>query len=125
VAKRFDPRAEFATTWSLEGWIQCEVNKRQAAAKPVLHCWPQSETWCLKRCARRLADWIKLVGGRDADRSLATPAIILASVATHDAIFTTTTSRGSLHLNQIVTSVTTVSSFMLLFEKPLVFAHLK
>ena len=32
----------------------------------LLHCCPQSETWCLKNCARYLADGIKLVGGPDA-----------------------------------------------------------
>jgi len=30
VEKRFALRAKLKTAWSLEGWIQCEVNKRQA-----------------------------------------------------------------------------------------------
>jgi len=29
----------------------------------LLHCCPQSETWCLKKIARYLADRIQLVGG--------------------------------------------------------------
>jgi len=28
VAKRFDPRAEFATAWPLEGWIQWDLCDR-------------------------------------------------------------------------------------------------
>jgi len=46
VAKYFDPRAKFATAWPLEGQIQCDSRDRQ---QPImLHCCPQSETWCLK-----------------------------------------------------------------------------
>jgi len=44
VAKRFDPMAKLATAWSLEGWIQCEANKRPAAANPALQFCPQSDT---------------------------------------------------------------------------------
>jgi len=47
VPKRFDPMAELATAWPLEGQIQCDRRDKQ---QPMLfHCCPQSETWCLKK----------------------------------------------------------------------------
>jgi len=60
VTKRFDPRAKFATAWPLEGRIQCNSRDRQQPM--LLQCYPQSETWCFKKCARYLAGRIKLVG---------------------------------------------------------------
>jgi len=50
MAKRFGPRTDFATAWSLEGWIQCDLRDRHQPR--LLHCCAQSETWCLKKCAR-------------------------------------------------------------------------
>ena len=64
MAKRFDPRAEFATAWPLEGRIQCDLRDRKQLM--LLHFCPQSETWHLKKSERYLTCWIKLVGGPDA-----------------------------------------------------------
>ena len=50
VAKFFDPRAEFATAWPLECPIQGDLRDRQQPM--LLRCYPHSETWCLKKCAR-------------------------------------------------------------------------
>jgi len=52
VAELFDPRAEFAIAWPLEGRIQCDLRDRQHLM--LLHCCPQLETWCLKKCGRYL-----------------------------------------------------------------------
>jgi len=41
----------------------------------LLYCYPHLETWCLIKCARYLAGWIKLVGGMDAGCGMATPAL--------------------------------------------------
>jgi len=50
VTKRFDPRAEFETAWPPEDRIYRDLRDRQQPM--LLHCCPQSETWCLKVHAR-------------------------------------------------------------------------
>jgi len=45
VAKLFDPKAEFVIAWPLEGRMQCDLRDKQQPM--LLHCCPQSETWCL------------------------------------------------------------------------------
>jgi len=67
VIKLFDPKAELETAWPLEGRIQCDLRDRQQLM--LLHCCPQSETWCLKKCTRYWrvvlkwsAGWRRLAG---------------------------------------------------------------
>jgi len=75
MAKLFDPRAEFATAWPLEGCIQCDLRDRQQPM--LLHRCPQSETWHLKKCARYLAGRMWSAG-----RSFATPGVDRREVVT-------------------------------------------
>jgi len=63
------------------GAATADKSTRDRQQSMLLHCCPQSETLCLKKCARYLAGRIKLVDGSDAayvPYSLATPG-----VATH------------------------------------------
>jgi len=39
LTKRFDPKAEFATAWPLEGWKQCDLHDRSM----LLHCCQQQK----------------------------------------------------------------------------------
>jgi len=47
MAKLFDLWAEFATAWPLEGQMKGDLRDQQQPM--LLHCCPQSETWCLKQ----------------------------------------------------------------------------
>ena len=126
VAKRFDPRAEFATAWPLEGRIQHDLRDRQQLM--LLHCCQQSETWHLKKFARYLAGLIKLVDGPDAaaGSSLATADVDYeekSSDSTHpcrsptptvnrrDLTFPTRTQTSEQECSDLTTSDNTPQSF--------------